>query len=102
MGFHVLPGALDNFTFALVAEGFQRIVQRQPEGSVHLNPHLRWDVAQSPGAIQQQVKADDLEDARVITPVAHVEILDVGELADQFSLYSGDRKSTRLNSSHVK
>src|SRR5271165_4394000 len=87
MGFHVLESALHDLTFALIAEGFRGVIQRKPVRLVHLDPHLRRNVAQTAGAVQQQIKADDLEDARVVAPVAHIVILDVGELADQLGAH---------------
>ncbi len=39
--------------------------------------------------IEQEVEADNLEHARVIAPVAYVNVFDVGQLADQFSAQAG-------------
>ena len=46
-------------------------------------------LAQLSCAIQQQVEADDFEDASAIAPVAYVNILDIGEFADEFGAQPG-------------
>src|ERR1035438_4565778 len=87
MGLEVLYGAVGNFALAVVTQRGRRVFQWQPERALHLNSHFGRDVAQAAGAVQQQIKADNLEHARAVAPAAHVEVFDVHQLAHQFAAH---------------
>ena len=89
MGSQILQRALGHFALALVAQDGGRILQREPVGVLYLDPHLGRNVSQASGAVEQQIEADDLEHARAVAPVAHVVVLDIGQLGHQVSLHPG-------------
>src|SRR5215472_2261452 len=78
-----------DLALAFVAELGGSVVERDPEGALDLNPHFGRDVAEFAGAIQKKVEADDFEDARLIAPVAHIDVLDVGEFGDEIGANAG-------------
>src|ERR1035437_2156624 len=58
------------------------LFQGKPEGILHFDAHGGRDVAQATGAVHEQVEADDLEDFGAISPVADIDVLDVGQFGD--------------------
>src|ERR1017187_10743669 len=67
----------------------RRLFEGEPKGVLHLDAHGGRDVAQASGAVHEQVEADDLEDFGAISPVADVDVLDVGQLGDHVGANSG-------------
>src|SRR5271157_1716017 len=89
MDFDVFQGALYDFALALVNQLGWRFLEWQPERPLDFNAHLGRDLAEPAGAVQQQIKADDLEDASVVAPVPNVVILDVSQLANEVGVHTG-------------
>src|ERR1019366_4715640 len=67
----------------------RRLFEGKPKSVLHLDAHGGRDVAQASGAVHEQVEADDLEDFGAISPVADVDVLDVGQLGDHVGANSG-------------
>src|ERR1035441_5437515 len=67
----------------------RRLFEGKPEGILHFDAHGGRDVAQATGAVHEQVEADDLEDFGAISPVADIDVLDVGQFGDHVGANSG-------------
>src|ERR1019366_914118 len=67
----------------------RRLFEGKPKGALYLDAHGGRDVAQATGAVHEQVEADDLEDFGAISPVADVDVLDVGQFGDHVGANSG-------------
>ena len=89
MSSEILQGLFDDLAFAFVAESLGGFIQRDPEGALDFDAHRGRDVAELARAIQQEIEADNLEDAGLIAPVADVDILDVGELGNEVGANAG-------------
>jgi len=83
MAGHILQRQLANFNVPLCSSSSGRFVQGQPKRLLDFDPHRGRNAVDAARAIEQQVKADNLEDARAIAPLADVNVLDVGQLIDQ-------------------
>src|SRR4029077_12466946 len=54
-----------------------------PECARNLDSHVFRNLVDLPRFVAQQVKANDFKDALVVTPTAHIHVLNVREFSDQ-------------------
>ena len=83
MSFDVLLGAPHDVAFAAIAEFAGCFGEGNPESTLNFHAHGRRDVIDPAGFVAQEIKADDLENALLVSPRANVKVLDIRELGNK-------------------
>src|SRR3954452_20356939 len=89
VGFQIFLRQLHHVPLAFVGQLPLRAFERNPKRLFHFDPHFGFDVINLPGLVPRQVKADNLENALLVTPAANIHIFNIGELRQFRSLNSG-------------
>src|SRR5689334_12239807 len=80
MRLQILLCLTNHLLFTSVGQLTRSPFERNPERALYLDAHFRCDVINLPALVEEEVKADHLEDARSFCPRSNIHVLDIAEL----------------------